>query len=84
MVGDTLDEQYNLALLLLLAVAVNVPLMLCAKPMMFAMTSKRQLYDERTGHIELVSPGRVHDDALSEQESEEIKELEHKVDVYHH
>lgn len=39
------------------------------------------MYDERTGHIELVSADKVHDEALSERESEEIKELEHKVDV---
>jgi len=43
------------------------------------MTSKKQIYDERTGHIELVSADKVHDEALSEQESEEIKD---RVDVY--
>lgn len=45
--------MYNIALLLELAVIVSVPIMLCTKPMLFLMGSKRQMMDEQ-GHIELV------------------------------
>lgn len=53
-VGDSEDAMYNYALLLLLAVVVCVPIMLCAKPLLFLMGQKRSRLDEQ-GHIELVS-----------------------------
>lgn len=54
LIGDTEDEQYTYALLLLLAVAVCVPVMLCTKPLLFLAAEKAQRLDA-AGHIELVS-----------------------------
>lgn len=70
--------MYNIALLLELAVVVSVPIMLCTKPMMFLMGSKRQMMDEQ-GHIELVD---IKDDQacahnkVAEQYQEQIDDLD--------
>lgn len=40
-IGNTERQMYNYALLLLLAVAICVPLMLCTKPLLFLMSSKK-------------------------------------------
>lgn len=45
-IGGSEDEMYNYALLLLLAVAVCVPLMLCTKPCLFLMGQKKARLDE--------------------------------------
>lgn len=47
--------MYNYSLLLALAVVVNIPVMLCAKPMIFLMSAKKSTAVDQMGHIELAS-----------------------------
>lgn len=47
--------MYNYSLLLALAVVVNIPIMLCAKPMIFLMSAKGATTVDHMGHIELAS-----------------------------
>lgn len=53
-IGATESEMYSYSILLLLAVVVCIPVMLCAKPLIFYMSNKHQRLNEQ-GHIELVS-----------------------------